>query len=40
LERLRPHAEARHIAVNELVRRIVETAADGGLIDAILDDKP
>ncbi len=38
LESLRPHAQARGISANELVRRIVEAVADDGLIDAVLDD--
>ena len=38
LDGLTPHADLRRITVNELVRRIVETALDDGMIDAILDD--
>jgi len=38
LDRLRAHAAARRCSANELCRRIVETALDDGLIDAILDD--
>jgi hypothetical protein len=38
LYRLRAAAAARGITVNELARRIVETAVDEGLIDSILDD--
>jgi transcriptional regulator len=36
--RLAPHAQARDISANELVRRLVETALDDGMIDAVLDD--
>lgn len=39
LERLGPAADARGITVNELARRLVETAVDDGLIDSILDDQ-
>lgn len=38
LDRLRPHATRRGISANELARRIVETAADEQMINAILDD--
>lgn len=38
LVRLGPAAHARGITVNELARRLVETAVDDGLIDGILDD--
>lgn len=38
LDALMVHAARRGISVNELVRRIVETAADDDLVDAILDD--
>jgi transcriptional regulator len=38
LDRLAPHATTRGISTNELVRRLVETALDEGLIDAVLDD--
>jgi hypothetical protein len=36
---LRPHAKRRDISVNELIRRIVETALDEDLVDAVLDDQ-
>ena len=39
LKALRPHAERRNLSVNALVRRIVETVADEGMIDAVLDDR-
>ena len=39
LEALRPHAEARGIAPNELARRLIEAAIDDNLIDAVLDDR-
>jgi transcriptional regulator len=38
LEALRPHAEARGIAPDELARRLIEAAIDDNLIDAVLDD--
>lgn len=38
LDRLTPHATARGISTNELVRRLIDTAVDDGMIDAILDD--
>jgi predicted nucleic acid-binding protein len=38
LDRLRPHAERRGVSCNELARRLVETAIDDGMIDAVLDD--
>jgi len=38
LFRLHPHAKLRGISVNELVRRLVETAVDDNLVDSILDD--
>lgn len=38
LDRLRPHAERRGISCNELARRIVDTAIEDGMVDAILDD--
>ena len=38
LLRLHPHAKARGISVNEMVRRLVETAVDDDLVDSILDD--
>ncbi|RWE96807.1 hypothetical protein [Mesorhizobium sp.] len=37
-ERLRPHARARDISVDTLIRRLVETVALGNLVDAVLDD--
>ncbi|RWE55181.1 MAG: hypothetical protein E5V22_31835 [Mesorhizobium sp.] len=37
-ERLRPHARARDISVDTLIRRLVETVAFGNLVDAVLDD--
>lgn len=40
LDRLAPHAEVRGISCNELARRIVDIAAEEGMIDAILDDDP
>ena len=39
LDRLKPYAERRRVTVNELARRIVETVADEGMIDAVLDDE-
>jgi transposase len=39
LERLGPHAQRRGISANELARRIVESALDAGLVDAIMDDR-
>ena len=39
LDALKPHAERRNLSVNALVRRIVETVADEGMIDAVLDDR-
>lgn len=38
LDRLVGPARARGISANELARRIVETAIDDGIIDAVLDD--
>lgn len=38
LARLGPHAAKRGIHVNHLARLIVETVADEGIIDAVLDD--
>lgn len=38
LDRLRPHADRRGISCNELARRLVDIAAEEGMIDAILDD--
>lgn len=38
LSALRPHAAKRDITVNALVRRLIETIADEGMVDAILDD--
>ncbi len=38
LDRLRPAAARRGIAVNALARRIVETVIDDNLIDSVLDD--
>lgn len=35
---LTPHADRRGCTVHELVRRIVGTVADAGLVDAVLDD--
>jgi len=35
---LRPHAQARGITVNKMVRDIVAAVADDELVDAILDD--
>ncbi|RRH98057.1 hypothetical protein EH240_19870 [Mesorhizobium tamadayense] len=37
-ERLRPHARARDISVDALIRRLIETVAFGNLVDAVLDD--
>jgi hypothetical protein len=39
LDQLEPHAATRQISVNELCRRLVETAVEAGMIDAILDDR-
>ena len=39
LDRLASAANIRGISVNELVRRIVETVADEGIVDAVLDDR-
>ncbi|WP_421907088.1 hypothetical protein [Mameliella sp.] len=39
LDRLVPHATGRGISVNELCRRLVETAVEDGMIDAVLDDQ-
>jgi len=39
LDALAPHAAARDISPNELARRLVETAIDEDLVDAILDDR-
>ena len=38
LDALAPHAARRGLSVNALVRRIVETVADEGIVDAVLDD--
>ena len=38
LTRLDPHARRRGIHRNQLVREIVESALDAGLVDAVLDD--
>lgn len=38
LEKLRAAAEVRGITANELARRLVDTAAEENMIDAILDD--
>lgn len=38
LDALTPAAAARGVSVNELVRRIVATVADEGLVAAVLDD--
>lgn len=38
LDRLGPHAARRGIHPNSLVRRIIETVVDDGLIDSVLDD--
>ena len=38
LDALRPAAERRKITVAELVRRIVATVADEGMVDAVMDD--
>ena len=38
LDALRPAAERRKITVAELVRRIVATVADEGIVDAVMDD--
>lgn len=38
LERLDPHAARRGVHRNQLVREIVESALDAGLVDAVLDD--
>ena len=40
LSRLRLHASRRGITPNELIRRLVETALDDDMIDAVLDDRP
>lgn len=40
LDQLEPFAKKRGLHVNALARRIVETALDDGMIDAILDDAP
>lgn len=40
LGRLAVHASRRGITTNELARRIVETALDDDMIDAVLDDRP
>jgi hypothetical protein len=39
LDALKPHAAGRGISANELARRIVCTAVDEEMIDAILDDR-
>jgi len=39
LERLDPHARRRGVHRNQLVRELVETALDAGLVDAVLDDR-
>lgn len=39
LERARPHAARRGIAVTDLVRRLVDVALDDNLVDGILDDE-
>lgn len=38
-QRLRPHAAARGITVDRLVMQIVDQVAEGGLVDAVLDDR-
>jgi len=38
LDRAAPEAHARGLHVNELVRQIVESVLDGGLVEAVLDD--
>jgi hypothetical protein len=40
LDQLEPIARKRGLHVNALCRRIVETALDDNMIDAILDDAP
>lgn len=39
LEALRPYALRRQLTVNALARRLIETIADDGMVDAILDDE-
>ena len=39
LDLLAPHAAARGISVHHLVRNILYSVADDGLVDAILDDE-
>lgn len=38
LDRLTPFAAVRRMTVNDLVRHLIKTALDDGLIDALLDD--
>lgn len=38
LNRLRSHADVRGITVNELCRRLIDTAVDEKMVDNILDD--
>ena len=38
LDALRIDAEARGVTANALVRRLIETIVDEGLVDAVLDD--
>ncbi len=38
LRALRPHAAKRNLSVNALVRRLIDTVADEGMVDAVLDD--
>lgn len=38
LDRLAPHAERRGVTINALVRQLLETVVDDGIVDAILDD--
>ncbi|WP_407496808.1 hypothetical protein [Pseudooceanicola sp. MF1-13] len=38
LHQLKPAADQRGISVNELVRRLLDTAAFDSLVDAILDE--
>lgn len=38
LLKLAPAAAARRIHVNELVRRLIKTIADDGMVDGVLDD--
>jgi hypothetical protein len=38
LDRLKVHAAARSISVNELVRRLIDHIIDDDLVDGILDD--